>query len=126
MKLCLRLGAGLGALLPSCALAAASGPTTVLEPYVVTAARAPQTTEQLPVAVDVFGGDELQASPASTVDEALRASAAFSLFRRSGSLIANPTAQGVSLRNIGPSGADRKSTRLNSSHTDISRMPSSA
>ncbi len=107
MKLCLRLGAGLGALLPSCALAAASGPTTVLEPYVVTAARAPQTTEQLPVAVDVFGGDELQASPASTVDEALRASAAFSLFRRSGSLIANPTAQGVSLRNIGPSGASR-------------------
>ena len=25
-----------------------------------------------------------------------------------------------------PSGSDRKSTRLNSSHTDISRMPSSA
>ena len=25
-----------------------------------------------------------------------------------------------------PSGGDRKSTRLNSSHTDISRMPSSA
>ena len=27
---------------------------------------------------------------------------------------------------LGPNGADRKSTRLNSSHTDISRMPSSA
>ena len=27
---------------------------------------------------------------------------------------------------IGGGGSDRKSTRLNSSHTDISRMPSSA
>ena len=27
---------------------------------------------------------------------------------------------------LGAPGADRKSTRLNSSHTDISRMPSSA
>ena len=32
----------------------------------------------------------------------------------------------LGLGNIGPEAADRKSTRLNSSHTDISRMPSSA
>ena len=31
-----------------------------------------------------------------------------------------------SLGNVNISGKDRKSTRLNSSHTDISRMPSSA
>src|SRR5688572_32071626 len=56
----------------------------------------------------------------------------FSLFRRTSSLSAHPTAQGVSLRGIGPSGVsrslvlidgvplDRKSTRLNSSHSQIS------
>ncbi len=41
------------------------------------------------------------------VDRALRTDPAFSLFRRSDSLAANPTAQGVSLRGLGPSGASR-------------------
>lgn len=40
-------------------------------------------------------------------DRALRAEPAFSLFRRTDSLAANPTAQGVSLRGLGPSGASR-------------------
>src|SRR5690606_6218191 len=40
-------------------------------------------------------------------DGALRSVPAFSLFRRSDSLTANPTAQGVSLRGLGPSGASR-------------------
>jgi len=57
--------------------------------------------------VEVFSAARLQASPGSTVDSVLRESAAFSLFRRSGSLVANPTAQGVSLRGLGPSGASR-------------------
>ena len=73
MKLCLRLGAGLGALLPSLLPAAASGPATALAPYIVTATRVPQATEQLPVAVDVFSASELQGSPAATLDDALRA-----------------------------------------------------
>ena len=34
--------------------------------------------------------------------------------------------QGKTLKPKGPPAPDRKSTRLNSSHTDISRMPSSA
>ena len=38
---------------------------------------------------------------------AARSLPAFSLFRRSDSLTANPTAQGVSLRGLGPSGASR-------------------
>lgn len=52
-----------------------------------------------------FDADALQAPLA--VDRALRADPAFSLFRRSDSLAANPTAQGVSLRGLGPSGASR-------------------
>src|SRR5690606_15056476 len=55
----------------------------------------------------VFTADRFRSSPAATIDDVLRESAAFSLFRRSSSLFANPTAQGVSLRGIGPSGASR-------------------
>ena len=81
--------------------------TAMLDPLVLTATRAPQPLSALPVAVDVFTSTELSESAALTVDDALKASAAFSLFRRSGSLSANPTAQGVSLRNLGPNGAGR-------------------
>ena len=41
------------------------------------------------------------------MDDALRQVAGFSLFRRTGSRAANPTAQGVSLRGLGASGASR-------------------
>src|ERR1019366_325853 len=44
---------------------------------------------------------------AMTVDDALRSAADFSLFRRNDSMTANPTAQGGSLRGLGPSGASR-------------------
>ncbi|MFV3074695.1 TonB-dependent receptor plug domain-containing protein [Niveispirillum fermenti] len=49
----------------------------------------------------------LATAPQRRLDEALRAVPGFSLFRRSGSRTANPTAQGVSLRGIGPNGAGR-------------------
>lgn len=44
---------------------------------------------------------------ASSLDEALKAQAQASLFRRQSSLSANPTIQGMSLRAIAPSGAGR-------------------
>lgn len=99
-------------LLPLLALAAppasADEPAALaLPPLAVTATRSPQAANTLPLAVDVFSGETLRDTPAATVDDALRASAAFSLFRRSGSATANPTAQGASLRGIGPSGASR-------------------
>jgi outer membrane receptor protein involved in Fe transport len=50
---------------------------------------------------------ELEASGALTIDDVLRQVPGFSLFRRSGSLVANPTSQGVSLRGVGASGASR-------------------
>ena len=49
----------------------------------------------------------LDATAAPAVDDALRQVAGFSLFRRTGSRAANPTAQGVSLRGLGASGASR-------------------
>ncbi len=43
----------------------------------------------------------------ATLDQSLKREAQASLFRRSSSLTANPTVQGISLRAIGPSGAGR-------------------
>ena len=50
---------------------------------------------------------ELEVAGAQTLDDVLRQVPGFSLFRRSGSLTANPTSQGVSLRGVGASGASR-------------------
>ena len=50
---------------------------------------------------------EIEASGALSIDEILRQVPGFALFRRSGSLFANPTAQGVSLRGVGANGTSR-------------------
>ena len=46
------------------------------------------------------------------LDDVLREAPGFTLFRRSGSLFANPTTQGVSLRGVGASGASRAAVLL--------------
>ncbi len=81
--------------------------TVVLDPTVVTAARTPQPVDQVPFSLKALDGDALRENPATTLDGALRSVPGFSLFRRSDSLTANPTAQGLSLRGLGPSGASR-------------------
>jgi outer membrane receptor protein involved in Fe transport len=78
-----------------------------LPALVVAVSRTPERADEVPLAVDVFTADRVRSAPGATVDAVLRESAAFSLFRRTGSLTANPTAQGVSLRGLGPSGASR-------------------
>ncbi len=93
---------GLGAVLGAGSVAA-----QVLDPLVVSVARDPLPRQNLPYQVELWGNAALDASPAYALDDKLKRSAAFSLFRRTGSLSANPTAQGVSLRNIGPNGAGR-------------------
>ncbi|ATC63794.1 TonB-dependent receptor [Nibricoccus aquaticus] len=77
----------------------------VLSRLVVSASRAPQMMDEVPLAVRVVDGERLRV--AMGVDVALREETAFGLFRRTSSVAANPTAQGVSLRGIGPSGASR-------------------
>ena len=55
----------------------------------------------------VVNQQQLQQTPGVNLDDRLRQVPGFSLFRRSSSLVANPTTQGVSLRAIGSSGASR-------------------
>ncbi len=58
--------------------------------------------------VTVLDRAALRDSPALRLDDVLRQQIpGFSLFRRTSSQVANPTTQGVSLRNIGPNGAGR-------------------
>ncbi|MCC5847140.1 MAG: TonB-dependent receptor [Verrucomicrobia bacterium] len=82
-------------------------PAPPMAPLVVTASRHAQTPEDVPVGLTVLDSTDIQASPALTADDFLRQVPGFSLFRRTGSLTANPTAQGFTLRGIGPSGTSR-------------------
>jgi outer membrane receptor protein involved in Fe transport len=50
---------------------------------------------------------QIQVSGSLSVDEILRQTPGFTLFRRAGSLFANPTTQGVSLRGVGANGTSR-------------------
>ena len=60
-----------------------------------------------PVSQFNLGPREIESAGALTIDDVLRQVPGFSLFRRSGGLTTNPTAQGVSLRGVGASGASR-------------------
>jgi outer membrane receptor protein involved in Fe transport len=77
------------------------------EEVTVTATRSETRLADATSRVVVLDARALRAGAAITVDEALRGVPGFSLFRRSGSQVANPTAQGASLRGVGPSGASR-------------------
>src|SRR5438552_2242198 len=73
----------------------------------VTATRTETRLSDTPSSVVVLNRETLEATAATTTDDALRQVPGFTLFRRSGSRSANPTSQGVSLRGIGASGASR-------------------
>ena len=80
-------------------------PAAVIERILVTdnAERIPST----PVSQFTLNQNEIALAGALTLDDVLRQVPGFSLFRRSGSLTANPTSQGVSLRGVGANGASR-------------------
>lgn len=75
------------------------------EHVTVTATRGP--AQDTPASVTVLEAAALDASAAPALDEALRRVPGVALFRRTGSRVANPTTQGLSLRGIGGSGASR-------------------
>lgn len=79
----------------------------VVDSITVTATRTETRVADTPASVVVLSYESLRDSPSPTVDDALRQVAGFTLFRRSSSRVANPTAQGVSLRGVGASGASR-------------------
>src|SRR5215208_4682662 len=77
------------------------------ETITVTATRTETRVADTPASVVVLSREAVEASAAPTLDDALRQVAGFTLFRRTGSRVANPTAQGVTLRGVGASGASR-------------------
>src|SRR5438270_558022 len=82
-------------------------PAGLFETVTVTPTRSEQRLGDTPASVDVVTSKEIAASPALVADDVLRNVPTFSLFRRTSSLVAQPTTQGVSLRGIGPSGQSR-------------------
>lgn len=80
-------------------------PPPELPEVVVTGARLPPAAGEAAFSVIRLTEADLRAE--QRLDEALAAVPAVSLFRRTSSLSANPTTQGISLRAIAPSGAGR-------------------
>ena len=62
---------------------------------------------EAPAFITVLNKSQVQAIPGVNVDDRLRSIPGFTLFRRSSSVAANPTTQGISLRGLGSSGASR-------------------
>src|SRR5262245_56489699 len=69
--------------------------------------RTEEVVGEMPASATVVRAEELEQSPAIATDDILRQVPTFSLFRRTSSLAAHPTTQGVSLRGVGPSGVSR-------------------
>jgi outer membrane cobalamin receptor len=85
-----------------------SAPFPVLvEEVNVTAGRRPLRGLESPAAVSVRDREDLDRTAALTLDDVLRQTPGFSLFRRTSSRGANPTTQGVTLRGLSASGASR-------------------
>jgi len=98
---------------PATVAVSGSGPVSIVlrplnfaDSVVVTATRG---AERLPSAASatVITSAELNNMGAGALDDALRSTPGFTLFRRSSSRVANPTTQGVTLRGVSGSGASR-------------------
>ena len=95
-------------LLPaSASVAVELAPANLFESVSVTPTRTEQRLGDVPASVSVIDKEQIRQSPAVVADDVLRQAPTFSLFRRTSSLSSHPTAQGVSLRGIGPSGVSR-------------------
>ncbi len=82
-------------------------PGTLSDTITVTPARAEIRLVDAPASVSVLDSKDVGNAAAQTLDDLLREVPGFSIFRRSSSIVANPTTQGVSLRGAGASGASR-------------------
>ncbi len=102
-------------------IAAAEPPETPAEPpptsaeaeppaaqgTVVTATRLPRPVRDVPATVIVLPRAEIDRSPSLTQDGLLRTLPSAATFRRTASLVSDPTAQGLNLRGLAPSGVSR-------------------
>jgi outer membrane receptor protein involved in Fe transport len=77
------------------------------EEVTVTAYRAPLGDLESPATTRVLSQQALSTTAGITLDDQLRQLPGVELFRRSPSLVANPTSQGISLRGLGSTSASR-------------------
>jgi outer membrane receptor protein involved in Fe transport len=82
-------------------------PATSSEQVTVTAYRAPLGSLESPATTHVLSQTALNATATVTLDDDLRQLPGVELFRRSSSLVANPSSQGMSLRALGSTSASR-------------------
>jgi outer membrane receptor protein involved in Fe transport len=82
-------------------------PATNTEQVTVTAYRAPLGSLESPAITRVLSQAALNSTAAPTLDDQLRQLPGVELFRRSSSLVANPSSQGMSLRGLGSTSASR-------------------
>ena len=82
-------------------------PVTNTEQVTVTAYRAPLGVLESPVTTRILTQQSLRSTAGVTFDDQLRQLPGVELFRRSSSLVANPTSQGISLRALGSTSASR-------------------
>ncbi len=84
-----------------------SNSSSAIQPVQTTITVTEKLATETPASMVVLGQKRLEETPGVNLDDRLRQIPGFSLFRRSSSLVANPTTQGVSLRAIGSTGASR-------------------
>jgi hypothetical protein len=94
-------------LTPSTATVVQLEPAANSEQVTVTAYRAPLGLLNSPVTTRLLTQNALDTAAAVTLDGELRQLPGFELFRRSSSLVANPSSQGMSLRALGSTSASR-------------------
>jgi len=82
-------------------------PAASAEQVTVTAYRAPLGDLETPATTRVLNQRALSTTAAITLDDQLRQLPGVQLFRRSPSLVANPSSQGISLRGLGSTSASR-------------------
>lgn len=100
-------GFSVQALTISAATAIRLSPEVNMEQVTVTAYRAPLGELESPATTRVLSLRALRNTAAITLDDQLRQLPGVELFRRSSSLVANPTSQGISLRGLGSTSASR-------------------
>ncbi len=81
--------------------------TEPVQGTVVTATRLPRPVRDVPATVTVIPRAEIDRSPTLTQDSLLRTLPSAATFRRTSSLVSDPTAQGLNLRGLAPSGVSR-------------------
>jgi outer membrane cobalamin receptor len=78
-----------------------------LETVTVTAYRSPLGEQDSPASTRVLDRRQLEQAASPALDGKLRTVPGFELYRRSSSLVANPTTEGISLRGLGSTAASR-------------------